>query len=91
MKGYKRDFTGICLIYNPVNTKLVQNHILKKILYKQNKRHQNLKNVKIWGTWVAQLVKRPTLDISSGLDLRIMSSSPILKIIMIKLNLIKFN
>ena len=27
------------------------------------------------GAWVAQLVKRPTLDLSSGLDLRVMSSS----------------
>ena len=29
-----------------------------------------------WGAWVAQLVKRLTLDLSSGLDLRVMSSSP---------------
>lgn len=30
------------------------------------------------GAWVAQLVKRPTLDFSSGLDLKVMSSSPAL-------------
>ena len=30
------------------------------------------------GTWVAQLIKRPTLDLSSGLDLRVMSSGPAL-------------
>jgi len=27
------------------------------------------------GTWVAQSVKPPTLDLSSGLDLRVMNSS----------------
>ena len=27
------------------------------------------------GAWVAQSLKRPTLDLSSGLDLRVMSSS----------------
>ena len=30
------------------------------------------------GAWVAQLVKHPTLDLSPGLDLRVMSSSPAL-------------
>ena len=30
------------------------------------------------GTWLAQSVKPPTLDLSSGLDLRVMSSSPAL-------------
>ena len=30
------------------------------------------------GTWVAQSVKPPTLDLSSGLDLKVMSSSPVL-------------
>ena len=29
-------------------------------------------------TWVAQLVKHPTLDLSSDLDLRVVSSSPFL-------------
>ena len=29
-----------------------------------------------WGTWVAQSVKRLTLDLSSGFDLRIVSLSP---------------
>ena len=28
--------------------------------------------------WVAQSVKHPTLDLSSGLDLRVVSSSPTL-------------
>ena len=28
------------------------------------------------GTWVAQSVKHPTLDLSSGLDLSVMGSSP---------------
>ena len=31
-----------------------------------------------WGAWVAQLVKCLTLDFSSGLDLRVVSSSPAL-------------
>ena len=30
------------------------------------------------GVWMAQLVERLTLDLSSGLDLRVMSSSPAL-------------
>ena len=29
-----------------------------------------------WGTWVAQSVKRPTLDLNSGLDLRVMIQAP---------------
>jgi len=29
-----------------------------------------------WSTWVAQLVKRPTLDFGSGHDLRVVRSSP---------------
>ena len=36
------------------------------------------KNVKNRGAWVAQLVERPTLDLSSGLDLRVVSPSPTL-------------
>ena len=36
---------------------------------------QNLKN---WSAWVAQLVRFPTLDLGSGLNLRDMSSSPVL-------------
>ena len=31
-----------------------------------------------WGTWVAQSVKDLILDLSSGLDLRVLSSSPTL-------------
>ena len=30
------------------------------------------------GTWGAQWIKRPTLDLSSGLDLRVTSSDPVL-------------
>ena len=33
------------------------------------------KNMSLRGTWVAQSVKRLTLDFSSGLDLRVVSSS----------------
>ena len=33
----------------------------------------------LWrGTWMAQLVEHPTLDLSSVVDLRVMSSSPAL-------------
>jgi len=32
----------------------------------------------MWGTWVAQLVKHPTLDFSSGHDLRVIRSNPAL-------------
>jgi len=31
-----------------------------------------------WGAWVAQSVKHLTLDLSSGLDLWVMSSNPVL-------------
>ena len=31
-----------------------------------------------WGTWVVQLVECLSFDLSSGLDLRVMSSSPAL-------------
>ena len=31
-----------------------------------------------WGAWVAPLVRRLTLDLISGLDLRVVSSSPAL-------------
>ena len=34
--------------------------------------------VNSWSTWVAQSVEPLSLDLSSGLDLRIMSSSPML-------------
>ena len=30
------------------------------------------------GTWVVELVEHPTLDFSSGLNLRVLSSSPML-------------
>lgn len=39
-----------------------------------------LKNSLTWGTWVAQSVKHPTPDLSSGLDLGVMSSSPKLEL-----------
>ena len=41
--------------------------------YIQKKKKKNY----IQGTWAAQSVKRPTLDFSSGLDLRVVSSSPV--------------
>ena len=31
-----------------------------------------------WGVWVVQLIECPTLDLSPGLDLRVVSSSPAL-------------
>ena len=34
-----------------------------------------LKITKLWGAWVAQLVKCPTLDFGSGHDLRVMELS----------------
>ena len=34
--------------------------------------------IRNWGTWVAQLVEHLTPDLSSGLDLRVVGSSPIL-------------
>ena len=40
--------------------------------------HKFLKNEMDQGTWVAQLVEHPTLDLSSGLSLSVMSSSPML-------------
>ena len=44
------------------------------------------------GTWVAQAVKRPTLHLSSGLDLRAVSSSPMLDSMLgMKAYLIKSN
>ena len=43
-----------------------------------NKLELLLEIVKDWGTWVAQSVERLTLDLSSGPDLRVMSSSPAL-------------
>lgn len=45
-----------------------QNFLKKKNSFKYSNR----------GPWVAQLVKPLTLDFSSGLDLRVMSSSPML-------------
>ena len=37
-----------------------------------------IKNAIYWGTWVAQLVKGPTLDFGSGHDLMFVSLSPVL-------------
>jgi len=34
--------------------------------------------VLLGGTWAARSVKHPTLELSSGLDLRVVSSSPML-------------
>ena len=36
-----------------------------------------LKCSRVWGAWVAQLVKHPILDFSSGHDLRVLGSNPI--------------
>ena len=33
---------------------------------------------KLWGVWETQSIMHPTLDLSSGLDLGVMSSSPTL-------------
>ena len=41
-------------------------------------RRDMLKYSNNWGTWVAQPVKDRLLDLSSGLDLRVVSSSPAL-------------
>ena len=35
-----------------------------------------LKGRKKWGSWAAQVIERLTLDLSSGLDLRAVSSRP---------------
>ena len=37
-----------------------------------------VKRYKLWSTWVAQSVKHLTLDLNSGLDLMVLSSSPVL-------------
>ena len=37
-----------------------------------------LQRIILWVAWVAQSVRRLTLDLSSGLDLRAVSSSPVL-------------
>ena len=41
-------------------------------------REIEVKRVWFWGTWVTQSVEHLTLDFSSGLDLRVMNSSPML-------------
>jgi len=38
----------------------------------EKERKVTLKDLRSWGAWVAQLVKHPTLDFSSGQDLRVM-------------------
>ena len=38
----------------------------------------NIMSSKLRIAWVAQLVESPTLDLSSGLDLRVMDSGPML-------------
>ena len=42
-----------------------------RIMYKRR-----TKRLVIWGAWVTQLVKHPTLDFGSGHDLRVLRSSP---------------
>lgn len=36
------------------------------------------KDFRFWGTWVVQSVKHLTLDLSSGFDLKVVSSGPTL-------------
>ena len=44
---------------------------------KPSPRHRvSLLKEQVLGAWVAQSVERPTLDLSSGLDLRVVSSRP---------------
>ena len=38
--------------------------------------HYSLKNIKIWGAWVAQSVECPTLDFSSAHGFMVMGWSP---------------
>ena len=45
-------------------------------VFSVDKMHVNIKMAFKGGAWVAQSVKPPTLDFSSGLDLRVMSSNP---------------
>ena len=35
-----------------------------------------LNSIILWGSWMAQLVEHPTLDFSSGHDIRVMGLSP---------------
>ena len=46
--------------------------------FKDSPPKKEIKNCNCWSAWVAQLVKHPTLDFTSGLDLRVMGSSPVL-------------
>ena len=41
-----------------------------------------LKEMESWGTWMAQSVRHLTLDLGSGLGLRVMSLSPALSSIL---------
>ena len=47
--------------------------ILDKIDFK-------IKTVTIWGTWVVQSVKHPTIDFSSGHDLTVFEIEPCIKL-----------
>ena len=48
------------------------------MIYERNNMLDFIKLKTYKGTCVAQLVKHPTLDLSSGLDPRVVSSSPAL-------------
>lgn len=48
---------------------------MKKGIRIKKENPQDFKKWRLLGVWVAQLVKHPTFDLSSGLDLRVMSSS----------------
>lgn len=54
---------------------IIYNLILCVFLFKDTLLKIFLRHVR--GTWVAQSVKCPTLDLSSGLDLRVVGSSPL--------------
>ena len=50
----------------------------QKVTYRTITFIWNVQNVQIWEPWVARSVRHLTLDLSSGLDLRVMTSSPAL-------------
>ena len=41
-------------------------------------RQKIIEKILSWGDWVAQLTEHPTLNLSSGLDLRVVSLGPML-------------
>lgn len=63
------DFLNECL----VKDKSMVYTLVKKF---QLKRYFAIYKYIIWGSWVVQLVRRPTLGFSSGRDLRVLGLSP---------------